>query len=167
MVIPGEAPSSGLRRTGVLATGTPRRVAARGACDALRRSPVEVFFARRVMAVVFFDRWRVFPATAFCVDITSLVDGSSETTRKIMLPWGSGSGAVFSSFFNYIAHFSQKSKPYGTAKGRFQSFPDYIFVTAVNEDSPPAQRKAGTRDKDVEADTAFFSRRFRLWARNT
>ena len=45
-------------------------------------------------------------------------------------PLGSGSGAVFSSFFNYIAHFSQKSKPYGTAKGRFQSFPYYIFVTA-------------------------------------
>src|SRR5712692_5990863 len=65
LVIPGGAPSSGLRRTGVLATGAPRRVAARGACDALRRSPAEVFLVRRVTAAVFFDRWRVFPATAF------------------------------------------------------------------------------------------------------
>src|SRR5215470_9108667 len=91
LVIPSVAPSSGLRRTGVLATGAPRRVAARGACDALRRSPGEVFLARRVTAVVFFDRWRVFPATACVVDLTSLVDGSSGATRKIMLPWGSGS----------------------------------------------------------------------------
>jgi hypothetical protein len=93
--------------------------------------PVEAFFGRLVTAVVFFDRWRVFPATAFVVDLTSLVDGSSEATRKIMLPLGgAGSGAVFCSFFNYIAHFSQKSKPYGAAKGQFRSFPHYNFVTA-------------------------------------
>jgi len=41
------------------------RVAARGACDALRRTPVEVFLVRLVMAVVLLERWRVFPATAF------------------------------------------------------------------------------------------------------
>src|SRR5216684_3034794 len=100
LVIPGVAPSSGLRRTGVLATGAPRRVAARGACDALRRSPVVVFFGRRVEAAVFFDRWRVFPATAFCVDLTSLVDGSSETARKITLPLGERLGC------GGFAHFS-------------------------------------------------------------
>src|SRR5438309_12039453 len=89
LVIPGVAPSSGLRRTGVLATGAARCVAARGACDALRRSPVEVFFVRRAMAVVFLDRWRVFPATALpCVGHTSLVDDSSEAARKNMLPTG-------------------------------------------------------------------------------
>src|ERR671930_431063 len=98
--MPGEAPSSGLRRTGVLAKGAPRRVAARGACDALRRTPAEVFLLRRVVAVVLFDRWRVFPATALCVDLTSLVGGFSKTTRKIMLPRGSGSGA------RCFAHFS-------------------------------------------------------------
>src|SRR5712691_8903089 len=129
LVIPGGAPSSGLRRTGVLATGAPRRVAARGACDALRRSPAEVFLVRRVTAAVFFDRWRVFPATAFCVDLTSLVEGYSDTTRKNMLPWGSGSGAVFCSFSRYIAHFRQKSKPYGTAKAQFRAFQHYFFVS--------------------------------------
>src|SRR6476619_4829874 len=82
MVIPGEAPSSGLRRTGVLATGAPRRVAARGACDALRRTPAEVFLVRRVVAVVLFERWRVFPATAFCVDLTSLVAGSRKHPKN-------------------------------------------------------------------------------------
>jgi len=46
-----------------LATGGARRVTARGACDTLRRSPVEDFFGRRVTAVVFL-RWRVLPATA-------------------------------------------------------------------------------------------------------
>src|SRR5215831_172699 len=105
IVIPGVAPSSALRRTGVLATGAPRRVAARGACDARRRSPVEVFLVRRVMAVVFFDRWRVFPATACVVDLTSLVDGSSEAPGKNMLPWGSGSGAVFYAFSNLYSTF--------------------------------------------------------------
>src|SRR6202008_4348807 len=107
-----------------------RRVAARGACDALRRTPAEVFLLRRVVAVVLFDRWRVFPATALCVDLTSLVGGFSETTRKITLPTGSGSGAGFCSFFNYIAHFSPKSKPYGGAKAQNRAFLHYIFVTA-------------------------------------
>src|SRR5438309_6618405 len=102
LVIPGVAPSSGLRRTGVLATGAPRRVAARGACDALRRSPVEVFLVRRVMAVVFLDRWRVFPATAVCVGLTSLVEGSSENDPKNNAPLrGERLGCVFCSFSNY------------------------------------------------------------------
>src|SRR5712672_2851812 len=99
LVIPGVAPSSGLRRTGVLATGTARCVAAREACDALRRSPAEVFLVRRVTAVVFFDLWRVFPATAFCVDHTSLVDDSSETTRKNTLPTGERLGLRCSAHF--------------------------------------------------------------------
>src|SRR6185295_3656544 len=93
MVIPGEAPSSGLRRTGVLATGAPRRVAARGACDALRRTPAEVFFVRRVMAVVLLERWRVFPATAFLRGSHVPSCGFLGSARKITLPWGSGSGA--------------------------------------------------------------------------
>src|SRR5260221_4678267 len=63
LVIPGETPSSGLRRTGVLATGLPRRGAARGA--ALRRTPAGLFLVRRLMTAVLFDRWRVFPATGF------------------------------------------------------------------------------------------------------
>jgi hypothetical protein len=79
--------------------------------------------------VVFFDRWRVFPATAGVVDLTSLVEGSSKATRKIMLPWGSGSGAVLYSFSVYIAHFSQESKPWGAAKPHFRALSHYIFVT--------------------------------------
>jgi len=65
-----------------LATAVPRRVAERGAWGALRRAPAEVFLVRRVAAVVFFDRWRVFPATALVVDLTSLVYGSSKRPEK-------------------------------------------------------------------------------------
>src|SRR5262245_27561496 len=127
--MPGEAPSSGLRRTGVLATGAPRRDAARGACDALRRTPAEVFLVRRVVAVVLFDRWRVFPATAFCVDLTSLVAGFSEAPEKLRSPGGAARVRLICSFSNYIAHFSSKSKPYDAGKARFRAFQHYIFVT--------------------------------------
>src|SRR5262249_59293361 len=71
LVIPGETPSSGLRRTGALPAGAPRRVAARGVWDGLRRAAAGVFFGRRVAAVGLFDRWRVFPATALCVGLPS------------------------------------------------------------------------------------------------
>ena len=80
LVIPGETPSSGLRRTGVLAPGLPRRGAAREAV--LRRTPAELFLVRRLMAVVLFDRWRVFPATAFCVGLTSLVEVPRKRPEK-------------------------------------------------------------------------------------
>src|SRR5262245_20748452 len=82
LVIPGETPSSGLRRTGALAAGAARRVAARGVCDALRRAPADVFLVRRLAAVVLFDRWRVFPATASCVGLTSLVDVPRKRPEK-------------------------------------------------------------------------------------
>jgi hypothetical protein len=95
---------------GVLATGAPRRLAARGACDALRRSPVEVFLVRRVMAVVFFDRWRVFPATACVVDLTSLVDGSSEHPEKICSPGGAARVRFFYSFSKLYSTISEKIK---------------------------------------------------------
>ena len=36
----------------------------------------------RATAVVFFDRWRIFPATVFCVDLTSLVAGCSKAPEK-------------------------------------------------------------------------------------
>src|SRR5262245_11749266 len=82
-VMPGVAPSSGRwGRTGILATGAPRRALAREACDALRRAPVVIFLVRRAAAVVFLDLWRVFPATELCVVLTSLADGSSGTPGK-------------------------------------------------------------------------------------
>src|SRR5262245_33438939 len=123
--MPGEAPSSGLRRTGVLATGAPRRVAARGACDALRRTPAEVFLVRRVVAVVLLERLRVFPATAFCVVLTSLVAGSRKHPKNNAPRGVAARMRLFCSFFNYIAHFSSKSKPYGAGKARFRAFQHY------------------------------------------
>src|SRR4051794_41956893 len=100
MVIPGEAPSSGLRRTGVLATGAPRRVAARGACDALRRTPAEVFFVRRVMAVVLFERWGGFSAPAFFrgSHVPSCGFLGSDPKNKAPLGGRLGGGGVFSFF---------------------------------------------------------------------
>src|SRR5262249_26930725 len=125
--IPGEAPSSGLRRTGGLAP-VPRRVTARGVCDPLRRAPAAVFLVRRAAALGLFDRWRVFPATAFCVGLTSLVKVPRKRPEKERSPRGSGSGALFCSFCHYIAHFPQKSKPCGAAKAGFRPFGHYIFV---------------------------------------
>src|SRR5262249_54818947 len=103
------------------------RVAARG--DALRRTPAEVFLVRRLMAVGLFGRWRGFPSTAFFVGLTSLVEGSRKPPDKKCSPPGSGSGAMFCSFSNYIAHFPPKSKPCGAANARFRAFLHYIFVT--------------------------------------
>jgi hypothetical protein len=48
---------------GALGRDAVRRATVRKAC-ALRRAATGVFFGRRGAAVVFFDRWRVFPATA-------------------------------------------------------------------------------------------------------
>src|SRR5262249_54483518 len=120
---------SGLRRTGALATGARRRGAAREVRDDLRRGPAEVFLVRRLTAVVFFDRWCVFPATAICVGLTSLVEVPRKRPEKKRSPRGSGSGAVFCSFSDYIAHFPQKSKLCGAAKAQFQASEHYIFVT--------------------------------------
>src|SRR5262249_61819101 len=98
--MPGEAPSSGLRRTGVLATGAPRRVAARGACDALRRTPAEVFLLRRVVAVGPFGRWGGFSFPALFVGFPALVWGFSEKNPKINLPQGGGAGGPWLCFFS-------------------------------------------------------------------
>src|SRR5262249_61086366 len=99
--MPGEAPSSGLRRTGVLATGAPRRDAARGACDALRRTPAEVFLVRRVVAGGLFGRWGGFSATAFLVGFTSLVAGFLGEPRKKYFPGGAARVRGFLFFFCY------------------------------------------------------------------
>src|SRR6476620_8424891 len=86
LAIAGVAPSSGLRRTIVsgfcrgevlTAAEGPRRTGVRGAGDARLVLRVEAFFVRRATDVVFFDRWRIFPATVFCVGLTSLVAGCS------------------------------------------------------------------------------------------
>src|SRR4051812_50166659 len=106
MVIPGEAPSSGLRRTGVLATGAPRRVAARGACDALRRTPVEVFFVRRVMAVVLFERWGVFFAPGFfCGFLVPCWGFLGGDPKKKAPPGGGAGGGGFFLFFCLLTVF--------------------------------------------------------------
>jgi len=81
------------------------------------------------MAVVFFDRWRVFPATACVVDLTSLVDGSSEAPGKNMLPWGSGSGAVFYAFSNLYSTFLANFKALRRCKKpALSAILDFIFL---------------------------------------
>src|SRR5262249_59273063 len=80
LVIPGETPSSGLRRTGALPAGAPRRVAARGVWDGLRRAPAGVFLVRRVAAVGLFGRWRGFSAPALLRGSPVPVLGSPPTT---------------------------------------------------------------------------------------
>jgi hypothetical protein len=56
--------------------------------------------------------------------------GFLENNPKNNAPQGERLGfAVFCSFFNYIAHFSPKSKPYGDAKAQNRAFLHYIFVT--------------------------------------
>src|SRR5258707_5194444 len=82
LVIPEETPSSGLRRTDGLATGARLRGAAREARDTRRRWAADVFLVRRLTAVVFFDRWRVFPATAVCVGLTSLFEVPRKRPEK-------------------------------------------------------------------------------------
>src|SRR5581483_3064505 len=134
-VIPGVAPSSGLRGTGALATGAPRRAAARGAGDALRRAPAEVFLGRRDTAEVFLCvtavfLWRVFPATELAWVSRPWFTVPRKHPEKIRSQRGSGSGAVICSFSNYIAHFQPKSKLYDAAKSLFGVFSYYIFVTA-------------------------------------
>src|SRR5262249_4371327 len=60
--------------------------------------------------------------------------------RKIRLPRGSFSAAALCSFFNYIAHFSSKSKPYGWAKPRICAFRHYNFVTWLTGGANPRFR---------------------------
>jgi len=51
----------------LLATALPRR-----GCVSRRRGAELAFLGRRCEAVVFLGRWRVFAATVFYVDLTSL-----------------------------------------------------------------------------------------------
>src|SRR5258707_8411188 len=98
LVIPGETPSSGLRRTGVLATGLPRRGAAPGA--ALRRTPAGLFLVRRLMTAVLFDRWRVFPATGFAGVSRPWLRVLGNDPKKNAPPPGAAPGRCFAHFFN-------------------------------------------------------------------
>jgi hypothetical protein len=114
-----------------LAAGAPWRVAARGGWDVRRRLPAEVFLVRRVTAVVFFDRWRVFPATAFAW-ISRPELRVSRMTRKITLPTGErlGCGAllIFLTYSTFFAEIKGLWRCKNAAKGQFPSFQHYNFV---------------------------------------
>jgi hypothetical protein len=65
--------------------------------EGLRLPREEVFPAFRLMpAALFFERRRVFSATAFAWKFTPLYDGSSENSPKKYAP---GRGAGFGAFF--------------------------------------------------------------------
>ena len=97
-----------------LARGLARR-AARGAWTGRLREAAAGFFARRCEVLLFLDFWRVFPATVFCVDLTSLARGCGHHPKNKAPGMGAVRVQGLCSFFIPIAHFWPESKSCGGA----------------------------------------------------